>query len=465
MNYYNNSSRTILIFSIILFFYSFFLLSQNFFLNTGYWYDEWCTLYTADPNYDFEIFFDRLSGDEVKPYEHVPATYYLVLRLFFKIFGFTSENGRIFSLIFFILSTFSFYILLRNNLNKIQSLFISSVFFSTPLIFWMSNETRVDMFLLFFSMINCLIFLKCLNLNNKKNKFLLLFINFFTLCIYPLTFSIIISQILFSGLKKNYDLALIVLLSIILYFIFNYDYFIVKSSNFSHHFASLKLNFFIGYFFNIFFGSIFFGSIFLIFFVYFLIKNFKKFLNNDSILFSILVIATTYLMVILSSLFVVPIAAPRYIIFIIPFILIFLFLNIFIFEKKRIFVYLFFIISFINISINYNSHPIAKPKIDEMLKIVKKFNGNYIHIVPQDKLFLHYISTVKNIKNFKIIYEDNIKDEKILSFTLICLNNPKFAFGDHNMKINSLCLNTYLNYNEERMIIFDDFVIRNFKKN
>ena len=55
--------------------------------------------------------------------------------------------------------------------------------------------------------------------------------------------------------------------------------------------------------------------------------------------------------------------------------------------------------------------------------------------------------------------------EKILSFTLICLNNPKFAFGDHNMKINSLCLNTYLNYNEERMIIFDDFVIRNFKKN
>ena len=145
--YYNKS----LIFtSLILFLYSTYLLRENINFFEGYWFDEWCTLLNADPNSNLKIFFDRLNGNVEKPHENVPAIYYLILRLFFKLFGYTTENGRLFSLIFFLLSTISFYFLIQIYAGKTQSFFASSIFFSTPLIFWMSNETRVDMFLLFF---------------------------------------------------------------------------------------------------------------------------------------------------------------------------------------------------------------------------------------------------------------------------------------------------------------------------
>ena len=78
-------------------------------------------------------------GNHENPYENVPAIYYLVLRFFFSLFGYTSENGRIFSIIFLVLSFISVYLLSRKVLDKSQSLFVSSVFLSTPLIFCMVN--------------------------------------------------------------------------------------------------------------------------------------------------------------------------------------------------------------------------------------------------------------------------------------------------------------------------------------
>ena len=146
------------LFGCILLILTTYLVFLNFINESGYWYDEFCTLLTSDPNVSLEVIFERHKGNFEKPNENVPILYYLVLRFFFDVFGFTSQNGRIFSLIFYLISSISVYFLAKKNLNASQSFFVAISFLSTPLIVWMANETRVDMFLIFFSLVNLLVF-------------------------------------------------------------------------------------------------------------------------------------------------------------------------------------------------------------------------------------------------------------------------------------------------------------------
>ena len=192
-----NHNNAITLYSILIFLLSSYFIFHNFFNDSGYWFDEWCTLLSSDPNVGLNIINERHHGNFEKPYENVPIIYYLVLRFFFSIFGYTSENGRIFSLIFLILSTVTFFYLMQLFTNKRESLFATSIFFSTPLIIWMSNETRVDMFVVFFVLLNLLIFFLVLRLNRLDLKIILIISNVITLSIYPLTLSIVVSQILF----------------------------------------------------------------------------------------------------------------------------------------------------------------------------------------------------------------------------------------------------------------------------
>ena len=463
MNYKKNYQNLFIFCSLIIFIYTFYLLTINFSNQEGYWFDEWCTLLNTDPNVDLNIFFNRLEGNHEKPPENVPPIYYLVLRFFFKIFGYSSENGRFFSLIFFILSTFTFYFLLNIFLNKSQSLFVSSIFFSCPLIFWMSNETRIDMFLLFFSLLNILVFLKLIKKNSTINKINLFLINVILMSLYPLTISLVFSQFFYAVYKKNISFALIIVVSILVYFFFNYEYFLDKAINSDNHHTILNLNFFIGYFFNTFFGSIYFGFIYLIFFVFFVFRNLNKILKNEILFYFLLCIIFTYLMIIISSLFITPIASPRYIIFIIPIILALLFSIIYLYEKNHIFVIIFFIISTTNISINYNKQPIQKPKIYEALGLIKNLNEKYIYIEPQEKLFTNYISTIKQISNFTILNEKEIIKNNISSFAVLCLNYPSFAYKLKPKNINKDCLDNFNGYKEIKTINFNDFFIRHLK--
>ncbi len=460
-----NIHKIFYFFSIIIIFTTFFFGFQNFTNISGYWFDEWCTLLNADPNSNLEIIKNRFWGNIDKPQEEVPIFYYLTLRIFFTLFGYTSENGRIFSLIFYFLSFVSIYYFSRFTFNKSQSILLASFYFSTPFILWMSNETRVDMFLVFFSLINLIIFFKAYTLSNKKNKFLLCLVNIVTLSVYPLTFSLLISQVLFSFIKKKYDLVLIIIISFFIYALVNYEYILVKSITKGHHYASLESSFFIGYFFNKFFGSVFFGLIYLISCFYFLIKNFRKIISNDFVFLILLSILLTYLMVITSSLILIPMAAPRYIIFVVPLILIFLFSNIFLFEKRKILlIFVFFIISIINLSTNYNNMPIKKPKTNEALLIIKNLKESNLYIQPEQKLFINYISTLKLINSFEIISKKEIDNYNIESFALLCLNNPNYAYSIKPITKNKKCTKEYNGYKDMKEIIFNDFIIRIINK-
>ncbi len=465
-----NNENLINLFIIILFTLSSYFIFQNFFNEAGYWYDEWCTLLSADPNADLETIKERHNGNSDKPYENVPIIYYLVLRFFFQIFGYTAENGRIFSLSFLIFSTVTFYFLLQIFIKKQESLFASSIFFSIPMIIWMSNETRVDLFVVFFVLLNIFIFFSVIKSNRIDLKFVLLIINLITLSIYPLTFSIIAAQLFFllvqkfiNNSKNNLTICMIIL-SVILYFIFNYDYFLERSLNRSYHFATLNLNFFLLYYFNIFFGSVIFGIIFFLISLFFLIFKRKFIIKDQLLLFCFISILLTYLMVIISSIFVTPIAAPRYIIFIIPIILIFIFKCSTYLKNKNIFFMFLFFISTLNISINYDNRHIKKPHTIQALEIIKEKSFNNIIALPNVVLYQNYISTVSKIKYYNLFFNfEEIRNENVNKFAVLCLYKARFA-GDQDSNNYEYCNKDYIGFENFENIEIPDYKIRFFKK-
>ena len=461
--------NTINVYTILIFFISSYFLYLNFINESGYWYDEWCTLLTSDPNVDLKTIYERFNGNSDKPYENVPIIYYLVLRFFFNIFGYTSENGRIFSLFFLIFSSISFYFLLQLFLKKRESLFATSIFFSTPLIIWMSNETRVDLFLVFFVLLNMLIFFLTLKFNRLNLKILLLTINVITLSVYPLTLSIIGSQILFLLIQKyldkskNFLIIGLIILSVILYFFLNFEYFLERSMNRDHHFAKLNLNFFLLYYFNIFFGSVFFGLTFFILCIFFLFHKRKYIIKDQLLLFCIISIFLTYLMIIISTIFITPIAAPRYIIFIIPIILMFIFKCLFNYKYKNFFFLLLFCISIVNISINYDNRHIKKPHTAQALNLIKEKNFYNIIVLPKSVLFQNYISTISDIKYFNLFtnFED-IKNNDLKNFAILCLYKPRYA-GDKYNKY-EYCNQNYIGFENFEEIKIPDYKVIFFNK-
>ena len=257
----------------------------------------------------------------------------------------------------------------------------------------MANETRVDTFALFFSTLNVYLFFKLIQ-NNKKKYFIFLTLsNLVMLSIYPLTFSIFFSQIFFLFYKKfilkNIEkkvfisYILIFVLSFILYLILNYEYLALKFFFQRPFYVKLQIEFFFSLFFNIFFGNKYFGAIYLLFFLILLIKNLKNIFKDEIILFLSVIIVSTYSMVVISSFYFTPIASPRYIIFIIPILILWLIKNVFITKKiiiNKIIIYSLIIFPIINILFTNNDRPVKKPPIKEALHIIQDNNTKNIYV-------------------------------------------------------------------------------------
>ena len=472
---------------LVFLFISLFYLINNFYSDGGYWFDEWVTLFVSNPNVNITEIYNRLSGhldiningQSTKLGENVPPIYYLVLRFFFSNFGFIAENGRIFSLFFFLLSIFLFYHLLNNFCHKNYSLIGAIILSLNPLLIWMANETRIDTFLIFFSILN--IYLFFISYYNKKliNYVLLFSSNIFLLSIYPLTLSIIISQIIFLFFnklmfkeKKNY-LILLIIISIGFYFLTNQKYLISKSlldTKILH--TQISNNFFIGFYFNTYFGNLYFGGFYLLISVILTVINYKKILKERNIIFLIILISSTYAMIILSSKFFIPIASPRYIIFIIPVIIYYLIYNFFLLEKtftkyiKKDALFNVLLIFFItNIIITNDNRPIKKPPFNQALDIIQSNNEKNIYII-YDKYLSTYVPTIKKFKeyNFKILNEDFVSNDNIKSFAHLCINNPRFAVGKRNLPDDFNCSMYFEKFDIQHKVYINDFII-NFYKN
>jgi 4-amino-4-deoxy-L-arabinose transferase-like glycosyltransferase len=82
------------------------------------WHDEWHSIYVSNPNIELNQTMDRYWGNKGDTFltEYYPPLYLILLKFFFKFFGYTDEIGRIFSLIFGVLtSTFLGFVISKTH--------------------------------------------------------------------------------------------------------------------------------------------------------------------------------------------------------------------------------------------------------------------------------------------------------------------------------------------------------------
>ena len=125
-----------------------------------------------------------------------------MLKFFFKLFGYTDELGRVFSLIFGILSIpISLYIFENiNKNNKINYYFGFALAFNLFLI-WQSLEIRAHSLSTFLSLLSLALFLKILKKSNIPIYIFYFLISLLNLSIWPITLTIYFGKIFFL-LKK-----------------------------------------------------------------------------------------------------------------------------------------------------------------------------------------------------------------------------------------------------------------------
>jgi len=456
-----------------LFLISFIYLIFNLNNDSGYWFDEWSTLFCSDPSAPIQIIYDRINGIEGVG-ENTPKIYFLILRFFFKIFGYSAENGRVFSIIFFISLIYSFYLLLRLFFKKEESILISGILSLNPLLLWMANETRVDTFNIFFCTLNIYFFFKSILKKSLKYNSLYIISGVLMLSIYPLTISILFSEIIyyfFFEKKRNFFFLFFTIIT--LYILINYNYIIKNITGLiSPQHAKLQLNFFFTYFFNTYFGNKYFGGFYLSTLAILFFLNIKKNFNQKLIIFSVIAITLAYLMIITAYFFSINIATPRYIDFIVPIIVLVIIYNVINAAKKlqkkytdltKLCIYIFVIL---NIFITNNNKPVKKPPINSALELIKSNDLKNIYIVP-DPYFSTYINSVNFFKVNKFILIDDqiIKEKKLYSFAFLCLNNPRFAVNKKELIDDINCQREFDNFKIFKSIYITDFKIILYKSN
>jgi len=167
----------------------------------------------------------------------------------------------------------------------------------------------------------------------------------------------------------------------------------------------------------------------ILFFIFINLKNVKKF--NSNILFCIICIFITYVFPIIYSLLKNPVLRPRYIIFIVPIIIIYFTYLTFRIEKRilrNIFISSIVLLSVIN---NFQFKPIIpKPDTKAAIKLIANSSNSFVLIKSSDNLFYNYFVNLSLAKEKNIIFinKNQILDKNF--FWSICLNNPRFVTND-----------------------------------
>jgi 4-amino-4-deoxy-L-arabinose transferase-like glycosyltransferase len=456
-------------------------LSIRFYVMNGKesWHDEWHSIYVSDPNIELNQTMDRYWGNKGDTFltEYYPPLYLILLKFFFKLFGYTDEIGRVFSLIFGILSIpLSLYIFENiNKKNKINYYLGFALTFNLFLI-WQSLEIRAHSLSTFLSLLSVALFLKILKKNSKSVYLFYFLISVLNLSIWPITLTIYFGKIIFllkkfifeKKEKKIKIIMLNIFFIIIFYIILNYNY-LFYNINRTEHYTRLANSFFINYHFRSFFGSIALGGGLLIIFAYFILKNKKEIIfNNSNSNLIIYIIISTYILTLLYTFFRAPIMSPKYVMFILPLIIIWIFTIIQNEKKKKLLNIILTLLIIVVGIFNLKNFPIKSPPTTDALDIIIKNNGKYFFTSEND-VFNNYIKTKKIFIKNNLVLIDNKKQINKLNIReiwFICLNNPSFAVGENNFSDEKKCTqnNIPTNYKLNEFIHIKDFIIKSYIK-
>ena len=451
------------------------ILKFFYFLNLDSWFDEWNMIYTVDPNISNNLTWERFFGDRGDGFlpEYYPPLNAFSLKYFLKFTGYFTENARFYSLIFGILSFIPFY-LLAHKISGKKCANISSVIFVLNLfIIWQSNEIRPHSFVLFFSLLSLIFFIEIIE--NKKNLLfysVYVIISVLLLSSWPFALTIYFGKTIY--ILINYKLKNLKLLSLfilyflilILYVLINHEYLIYHLKR-DEHYTNLEISFFYSFHFRSFFGSIPMGGIMLILFGIFLIKDIKKnFYSSTNLNILFYIIISTYILIISYSIFRAGVISPKYVIFILPLIIIWISDKILLIKFHKELIVLIILANIVNTYFYFFENPIDRPPIREVIHRISQ-NDTSVLVMNETQVFINAFSNYKSFKgkNLKII---NIRKNKIdvNLFWFVCLNNPRFAVGNKILPIEKKCkiIDNDQNFKEVDELKIKDFYVKKYLK-
>jgi len=413
------------------------------FIDIPLWYDEAHSVLIANMNFPFEINRYLLETD----LQHMPV-YFYILHFWIKIFGESDVILRMLSLIFSILSIPAIYDLSKKIINDKLALIAPLLLaFNTFHIIY-STEVRMYSLIMLLSILSVKYLYDYLEKDNINSIIKLTAINFLMPYIFTGSFVFIFAQIisvllLFAKSRnlKNYLVSnLILLTGLIPYFIILAGYYIKRSDFLLSHVTDFSLANIFGIFQNFlapFCGSIFWATlnpfylniqtlvfifipVFLgIYLIYKAIKNSDKniFLLTliifiTSIIFSIFAINKTIVL------------APRYLIFILP--LIIILINAGLTKQKTLFMIIFlFYYCITSTYIVYTDTTIRNLKTISLLSpatYIKSLNLN-----SNDMVIMPFASSVIN---HYINYENSPQIPRIEAIQELRLYNNKNFYSD-----------------------------------
>ena len=421
----------------------------------SFWIDEIFSFWVADPSLDLKATLDRSNT-----VEGTTPLFNLILKTYYSVFGYEVKLSRYlpftFSCLTLLSSTYLMSLICKNR-SIIFFLFLVS---SNIFLIRYSQELRVYSMLAFFSSLSIIYFYKIIDTQKNYNKIKLNILFFFLTTIitsvsHPLALILPITYTFFSFFyfifyKFKFKILNFTLVLVFLFSFFYYSFFFQFNPDFISWIPQVKLKFFSNLFFSSFFGSRIMGLIYLFTLLFLIIKLNKIVFLNKKILFLIFLFILTYALPIIFGFMFYPIIGARYLIFIIiPIIALISFLTFELTDSlKKIFFFILFFSTLINVYDDVFDRRISKPDLNSVYKkidmsvsknIIFKLhnNNNYSKMKPALKKF-----TEKNNSNLKVFDQKNL-NKKYFEHSLIwyiCIYdlNGKDCSVPKNKKINIL---------------------------
>ena len=450
------------------------------FFDVGYWYDEWHTFFYSNPYFLKLENFNKLINNS-----SVPPLFFLIASLLHKLFGYSPEAGRFFSMFFDFLSLVTLYFLVNKNFFQKVNFFILLFFLLNYSLILYSIELRFYSFYVFVTLGNVYLFFNYFNNQSNINFIKYFFFSLFALSSNYFLIPIILIQFLYFFLKKKIFIYK-VLLFLSLFVSLNFTHLTtINELNSQNWWGDLNISFFLGYYFNIFFGSKLLGGLVLVLMAVIFAINFKKIKSNEKLVLLIFFILSTYLFFIVYSFILTPVLRPRYFLHLVPLILCVMVIMIFMINSINIrnsilvFFTLFHVILLIFFSL-----PFLKPDTNKLADILEseKFplavddleytfinkNNNLSEIDHGSYPNLYFINHLVNLERFKNLDLNFISKKKINEYKIfleICQNNPDYSTKIPGDDLNCLKNNYYkFGYKIIKQLKTRDFIVNKYQK-
>lgn len=446
MSFKNNSNHYI---SLLLSIFLLFIISIYQINNEDLWFDELITFWITNPN-----FTNTETYQNVINYENTPPLYYFLLKNFFYLSGYNYELLRLPNIIFNVISIMVFFNLLKKFSINNYFIFISLMLFALNYFLTSySLEGRVYSFY-------CLISLCFINsyiglINDKEDQQVIKFLYFFSISFILLnTFifsllifcTVFIFEFLFKNKNKRYYFVNLILIFVIFTsLILNFDFYksIINFEAISIENPNLDF-YLLNFYFKQFFGSKIMGYIFFLYFAISIFLIMKKKLFDKKIIFLIMLLFFSYTIPIIYGLIFTPVIQDKYIIYVVPIVLLIsslLICNITNNKIKFSTVIFLITISFGNQLLKISKNEIDKPQFTNVLK---KLNDE-----KESKIFVSSFASHNNkfynqiVDNYiaQIIERNklNLKRKKPLNenFWVICYdpsNTYKYCFDKNKFE-------------------------------